>query len=158
MAKELAIAAHGAGSVNMTVFLEKLGGLKVERQVTRDVLRQVDGEAFAVEFEAPFVIGIPIKGAKMDPAHTANVINLETGECVVLIGNEVLRNELDKVYPDNGFVGKLFAIVRYQGSPKDGQDRRYKNYRILELKRIPGGQVQSAGEAVIVGEKKKVAA
>src|SRR5271170_8508359 len=103
MARELTVAQQ-SGSKMMDLVHSLQGGYEVERQVTRSVLKQADGVPFAVEFESIFTLGAELKNSKMDPAHIANVIDLVTGEYCLLIGNKVMHNELDRAYPDGGYV------------------------------------------------------
>lgn len=130
-----------------------LGGVtfKTAKWVTRTVLRQVQDQPFYVKFESAISL------STMDPENSkfkdaksgdgvvpeiANVVNLETGEFQVLIINTVLGSELKRAYPDDGYVGKLFAIMQ----AKSDVDKRYKAYKIIELeldKSAPGGATAS---------------
>jgi hypothetical protein len=121
---------------NNTVMLGD-GEYEIERRVTRTVISQKDGEPLFVLFQEPAYTSDvkQKKGNKdMDPARCANVINLETGEEHILIMNTVLESELNKAYPDNGYVGRAYAITR--STPEQGEgDRRYKVYKIIELRK-----------------------
>ena len=109
----------------------------VKKQVTRTVLHQVDGVAYAVAFTSEIRDSEVVESgrggkAKMSPARISEITNLESGELQILIMNTVLEGELTKAYPDNGFVGKMFTFMRKQG-PDRKDDRGYKVYQIAEI-------------------------
>jgi hypothetical protein len=143
----------------------------VVKQVTRSVLKQIDGQPFYVMFQGAPYEGEEIKtgrgGApKMAPARLADVVDLETGELSLLIMNAVLESELNRAYPPIktagdegpgacGFLGKGFAILRGDHPEKTDTDKRYKLYRILEIAPKEGGKWGSAGAPVIDGTTKE---
>lgn len=133
-------------------------GYEVVNQVTRDVKRQIDNVPFYVMFEGPMDKGPDLEQyTKMKSAVVAPIVDLETGEFMVLICNAVLESELRQSYPDEGYVGKSFAIVRNVArKDNSGNDRRYKSYRILELKK-KADVYASAGKPVIEGDQLKKA-
>jgi hypothetical protein len=121
----------------------------VKKQITRTVLQQVDGVPFCVEFESVAKEQPPVQNPKWDsPFVACDVVNLETGELNLLCMNKVLFSELDRAFPDGGYVGRKFAIVRAKA--KD-TDKRYRTYRILELEQVDR-VIKSAGKPVIDGE------
>lgn len=110
-----------------------------EKAVTRTVLEQKEDVPFFVTFESAF------RPSDMDPKYSqyknkdtgeasvpvvADVINLETGEIQILIGNTVMVSELTKKYPDNNYVGRSFGMRRTRSE----RDRRYRVYDIMEIK------------------------
>ena len=116
------------------------GQYEVARQVTRTVMRQVDGVPFHVSIDSAIYTGEELKGgrgggAQYAPADLAEVTDLATGELHLLIMNTVLRSELERAYPDQSYVGKSFAIVGGKGVTKDGEPAKYKTYKILELRK-----------------------
>lgn len=104
------------------------------KQITRTVLKQVNGETLEVIFEGPFVEAPPIvkRGKVVEdpdkkPPYIAEVEGFEDGRKYQLIGNTVLRSELDRAYPNDGYVGKAFAITPSKGA---------KDYRVYEVAEI----------------------
>jgi hypothetical protein len=106
--------------------------IKVVKNVTLPILKQEDGKTYYIKITGPIFTGKEIKGegkeAKEKPADLANIINLETGEEMQIIMNTVLKSNLEEMYPENGYVDKMFATTR---SAIDG--KRYKNYSIQEI-------------------------
>lgn len=103
-------------------------------QVTRTVLKQVNGETLSVIFESEFEQAPPIKrrGKAVEdedkkPPMIAKVEDFDTGTKHFLIGNTVLLSELTEQYPDGAYVGKAFEITPSKGA-KD-----YKTYSIAEI-------------------------
>jgi hypothetical protein len=121
----------------ITADADLMSRYEIAKQVTRQVLRQEDGKPFYVEFESAVYKGeelVPSRGgaAKMAAADLANVIDLLTGELCVLIVNAVLKSELERHYPGEGYIGRKFAIRR--ANPGGDTDKRYKVYQIIELR------------------------
>lgn len=110
-----------------------IGGREYEMvaQVTRPVLSQKGNEPFAVQFEGPIrQSDVRIPDSDMAPPMVADVVNLETGECMLLIVNTVMESELTRYFPDGGYVGKFLAMRR----EKSAADKRYYTYKIVELR------------------------
>lgn len=132
------------------------GRFRVAAQVTRTVLTQEDEIPFYVEFQS--CIGV----SRMDPDNSkfrdkegvgvlpdvANVLNLETGECQVLICNAVLSSEIQAAYPEHGYVGRCFGIRRGRSQ----LDKRYKVYEIVEISRV----LDDSGETVAVTKEREI--
>jgi hypothetical protein len=59
-------------------------------------------------------------------------LNLITGECQLLIVNTVMGSEIRRKYPNDGYVGRCFAMVRRRSD----QDKRYKEFHIIEIARV----------------------
>ena len=103
-------------------------------QITRTVLKQVNGETLSVIIEGPFVQAPPIvrKGKVVDdpdkkPPMIAEVEDFSTGTKHFLIGNTVLVSELEQAFPDGAYIGKAFDITPNKGA-KD-----YRVYSIAEI-------------------------
>ena len=62
---------------------------------------------------------IPRAAPKYAPPELAQVTNLATGEQVTIIVNAVLSDLLRDKYPNDGYIGKAFAIMRYRVQGKD---------------------------------------
>jgi hypothetical protein len=109
-------------------------GFTVAKQVTRNVLKQVDDKWLAWQSEGEIYEGEALekergKEPEMAPAHLMHVINLETREKMVLVMNTVLQGELERAYPDGSYVGKYFASRRRAAA----EGKRYKVYDLMEL-------------------------
>ena len=151
--QEVVVVLPGTGT---GVTLPDGSKFKVAKQVTRTVLQQLN--------EVPFYIEITssIHASTIDPEYSkyknkdtgeaslpdvCDVTNLETGECQTLIVNAVLGSELNRHYPDDGYVGRSFGVLR----TKSEVDKRYFTYKIIELERV----MDARGHTVAV-EKKNV--
>lgn len=122
-----AIAPHVKGGAVL------VGGVEYEVAVivTRSVLRQELKVPFFVEFESAIYEAPPLEQAtKMAPPMIADVINLQTGECQILICNTVLEREIERNYPNGSYVGKRFAMCGYMAG-RESND--YRVYNIVEL-------------------------
>src|SRR5579864_6464129 len=126
-------------------------GMRLKRQITRDVLQQENDVTFFVTFESlSKVSDIKAVGRGnepiMRPARVCDVINEETGELQVLIMNRVLESELDRHFgirrdddgelaaelPVETYVGHTFAIR--PSEPQKGKgDLKYRRYMIAEI-------------------------
>lgn len=105
---------------------------KVVKNVTLPLLKQSDDTTVYVRIDSAIFKGKEIKGtgeaAKMEPADLMNVTELESGEQMQMIANAVLKGNLEEEYPEEGYVGKCFAVTRMKVEGK-----RYKNYSIQEI-------------------------
>ena len=135
--------------------LGSLAGYEVVKVVSRSILRQEDDVPFYVEFESVSRVAEALEKTagrpRQDPPKIADVINLESGEFSILIMNAVLESELNRNYPNGGYVGRKFAIVRGNHPEATDTDKRYKLYRILELREKANGAMASAGKPTIDG-------
>ena len=114
---------------------------KVAKQVTRTLLQQENETPFYIEIQSSIRLStIPPEYSKFKNKDTGeatlpdvcDVLNLETGELQVLIVNTVLGSELQRNYPDDGYVGRSFGVLR----TKSEMDKRYYTYKIIELERV----------------------
>jgi len=104
---------------------------KVVKNVTLPILKKEDGKEIFVQATGPIYRGKEIKATgdkKMEPADLMPVVDLTTGEEMLLIANAVLKGTLEEEYPDNGYVGKSFSILQTKVPGK-----RYKNFTIKEI-------------------------
>lgn len=147
-------------------------GFVFAKQVTRSVLSQkeLDGKTpIYVEFEGAARQAPPIKRSPeeeedvmsgkvkpMDPPRVADIVNLETGELQIIIMNKVLESELDRAYPEGGYVGLSFGILKV-GRGGKRLDRQYNQYRIVELVR-EDNTLKSAGKGVLDTQETAAAA
>lgn len=126
--------------------MSKFAGLKIlganvvdVATVTRPVLRQVDNVPNAIRILSHIYKGQEIKrkrsgGTQMAPANLCEVINMETGEEMLFIANKIFQSELDRAYPNQGYVGKYFAVVGVKGAPKSDSSKSLRRYDIMEFK------------------------
>lgn len=113
-----------------------LNGIKfaVKKQVTVPLLKQKDDEAVYIKFVGAMFVGKEIKNKRdgsveQKPATLANVVNLETGAPMQYIVGAVLQGTLEEEYPNGGYVGKSFAVLKLP----QGDGKRYKNFQVMEL-------------------------
>lgn len=106
---------------------------KVKKLVTVPLLKFVIDQPIYVKITSPIFLGKEVKGSgdssKMEAAHLANVINLETGEEQQIIIAKVVQGVLDEEYPNQGYVGKAFQLTKLA----KGSGKRYNPYTVAEL-------------------------
>jgi hypothetical protein len=68
-------------------------------------------------------------GKAMEPATILPVMNVETGELSQIIAGAVLEGILNDSYPDAGYVGKAFEVVKH--AKREG--KRYNTYSVFEI-------------------------
>ena len=139
----------------MTTENELLDGFEVAKNVTREFfVIPEDGTMMYLKFESPFEVDASIEirtrkskdnpdgTAQKEPMEVADVINLKTGDVGRIIGNAVIKSELRKTYPENGYVNRYFSFS--QGASKTGRGgNKYRTFKIVELKMK--GQAQTTG-------------
>ena len=106
---------------------------KVKKLVTVPLLKFVIDQPIYVKITSPIFLGKEVKGSgdssKMEAAHLANIINLETGEEQQIIIAKVVQGVLDEEYPNQGYVGKAFQLTKLA----KGSGKRYNPYTVAEL-------------------------
>jgi hypothetical protein len=85
---------------------------KIKNHVTIPLLKFANNVEVYVKFTAETYIG-RIVDDKKEPPTMARVVNLETGELNDIILGTVLLSTLSENYPDNGYIGKAFAIKKH---------------------------------------------
>lgn len=112
---------------------------EVVRVLTRPTIKLEIGTPVYVLIQSRVVIGKEIKSRrptdadkekKREPAHVADVVNLETGELNQLIVSAVVLGVLNDDYPHDAYVGKSFSIKKLD--KKAGKD--YFPYEVREIK------------------------
>ena len=115
--------------------LEQVLGRKVKivKNVTLPVLRQHDGVPIAVQFDSEIKQAVKLANddSERQPPKIANVIDLQTGELCTLICNAARVSALERMYPDEKYVGKQFAMVSRK-RPHKGE-RTIREYAIREI-------------------------
>ncbi len=80
--------------------------------------------------------GEVVPAAKREPAHIAFIVNLETGEPMMMVCPTVLRKELEEAYAGEGYVGKCFGFVQTKVEGK-----KYNLVEIWEVAEPDDGEV-----------------
>lgn len=109
---------------------------KRTKRVTLPIIKLTPNEPRYLQIIGAIFVGKEIAGQKGDkdgkkrePASLANVVDLETGEEGQIVLNKVLKSTLTEEYPEDGYVGKQFEIVKL--AKKDGKD--YHPFSITEI-------------------------
>ena|ERR1700760_297049 len=109
---------------------------KRKKLLTRPILKFVENQSVYVKFEEAIYIGRELKSdvaadgtKKKEPAHLANVIDLRTGELGQIIVAAVVESVLNEEFPNNGYVGRCFAITKKGKAP----GKQYFGYNIEEV-------------------------
>jgi hypothetical protein len=107
---------------------------KVKKKLILPLLKLEQHKPAYVKITEPIFKGkeiTPAKGGKTQekPADIANIINLDTGEEMQIIVAAVVKSVLEENYPDAGYVGKGFEIVK--GDKAEG--KRYFQYSVNEV-------------------------
>lgn len=100
---------------------------KVKKRVTVPVLRFGAGTSIVCQITEK-IHQSEVEDSDMDPANVAQ-IKSPSGEYRVLIVGEVLRSELDRAYPKDGYVNLWFHITKLPAR----EGKRYADYAISEI-------------------------
>lgn len=79
------------------------------RSVTLPVLKVAKGQPRFFYFKGPMYLGEKID-PKKDAATLAHCVDMETGEEGLVICTAVMRKELERNYPGDGYVGRGFEL------------------------------------------------
>lgn len=101
------------------------------KTVTVGMLSLPENQAVIVRFDSPMRES-DIHVENKAPATVANVYALETGTDHIMICNIIVQNELNKAYPDDSYVGKVFEITRGKSS-KTKNGNNVVNHTIFEI-------------------------
>jgi hypothetical protein len=89
---------------------------RMKKAVTRPVLKFGASPEY-VQAESAIYQGEPIPNAKIKELPSLlDVINLRTGEAMVIVCATVLRQELEAAYPGDSIIGKQFQIRKIKTS------------------------------------------
>lgn len=107
---------------------------KILKNVTMPSYKFVIGVPAYLKLTAPHFVGKQQKAraageAVMEPATVVPAINVETGECVQVILGAALLSIIDEGYPNDGYVGKAFRVVKHDKAP----GKRYFTYSVDEI-------------------------
>lgn len=105
----------------------------VARRVVVPTMKVETNVAYFVRFESVIEKRLKMeegKDGKMEEKtiEIARVTNLETGEICEIVAGTVLMSELTEGYPEHGYVGHCFRILK-----KDVPGKRYKAYELDEI-------------------------
>jgi hypothetical protein len=108
---------------------------KLKKRFTLPLFKWKNDETRYYKFDGVIVQGKPIKegrsgdaAPRKEAAYLAPVIDLETGEKGQIILGLVLREILSEEFPDDGYVGKCFAISQSRVTGK--------NYNVYDISEI----------------------
>lgn len=101
---------------------------KIKKRVTNVVLqiKPNEGDRF-FKFHKPMKLGEKLDDQKA-AAMLLEATDLVTGEYGVIIVPTILQNDLNKHYPDSGYVGKCFCVNVTRNSAK-----RYNHVSLAEI-------------------------
>jgi hypothetical protein len=115
------------------------------RSITRPQIKIVDEVEYYFRFDSAMYLGkeiVATEGRKpMEAPTLINVVQLDTGEEGVVILHKIVSDTLKEKYPNDGYVGKCFAITIHKL-----QTKRYKAASITEIA-IGNAKPESAGAA-----------
>lgn len=112
----------------------EVGGVKIKiaKQVTRRVFPQIAGEPLLVKITGPIYKGEEIKQGKskdMAAADLAPVEHVVSKELGLIIVGAVLKGELERQYPNNGYINKAFAI----STGPQAEGKRFRPVTLFEI-------------------------
>lgn len=82
---------------------------KKVKAVTLPQLKLIAGIEYHIKIVGPIKLGEKLQDDR-DAAHLVTVVNLDTGEEMQIVAPTVFRKELERSYPGESYVGKLFAF------------------------------------------------
>lgn len=113
---------------------------KRKKLLTVPVLKFKEGETRYVKITEVMHVGKPQKAKEgekaKEPATLASCINLEDGAVCQIIVSAVVKSVLSEEYPNDGYVGKCFAITKQGRNP----GKQYNQFDIEEVE-DPGDEV-----------------
>lgn len=110
-------------------------GLKVLRTITvPSLVMKTAGMGVAMLIQSALRVSTVVTktadGKPQEPATICNVTNVETGEQFIFLVPKVVASNLERDYPDEGYVGKKFWIVN---KGKRTPSQRYNDFEIHEI-------------------------
>lgn len=102
--------------------------VRIKKRISIPVLSFQAGDTIFCQFSEAIRVSEVKDDTFSTPARVAEIVSLE-GEVRILIVGEVLNSELDRAYPDQGYVGLWFSITKLP--PREG--KRYSDYAIAEI-------------------------
>lgn len=105
---------------------------KVKKHVTLPLFK-LDATVKYLRFDTAMAVGKTVDDKK-EPPMMATVTDMETGELGQIILGTVLVSNLNESYPENKYVGKIFAISK---TAPEGT-RKYSLFHITEVEEDNG--------------------
>lgn len=109
---------------------------KVKKHVTLPLLKILDDVPVYIRVESAIEKAKEIAAtrtrsdaAPKQPPELIHVIDLETGEHAQIIANAVLASTFRDEYPDNGYIGKSFQVIRH----KMREGKNYATFSVTEI-------------------------
>lgn len=133
-----ATAVAVIGAVNTAMVLP--AGIKVKRAVTLpSLVLKVPGQEAMIQFLSPYRVSTVVdkKDTKREPAIIANVRDIQTGKEFIFLIPSVVKANLERDYPSDGYVNCAFYI-RHVGKRTESQ--RYSDFEIYEVE--PDGSAE----------------
>jgi len=129
----------------------EVGGVQyaVKQQVNVPILKHETNEVVAIRVELPInaeettrekevvVNGVKTMATEEGVINVIRVTELTTGQLFNLVLNAITASEFERAYPDNGYVGRFFAIKKLGVVA----GKRYKDVQIVEIEPVPIGNV-----------------
>jgi hypothetical protein len=126
-------------SINQVTEIDEdfLSQFETVKHVTLPLLQKKDGDPLYIKCTGKIFKADPLKpgragseaSAKKEPPYLMEIINLADKRPYQIIVNEVLRESLNKAYPNDSYVDRLFSMVQ-----KQIEGKKYKTYEITEIK------------------------
>lgn len=111
-------------------------GIVVKRVVTlQSLVMKADSEPRALTIHSAIRVSTVIKKPKAGetaekPANVCDVTDMETGEAFIFLVPSVVQSNLERDYPEEGYVGKSFYI---RNDGKRNTSQRYFDFTIVEV-------------------------
>lgn len=102
-----------------------------KRAITKTLFKLENNKPYNLRIDEPIFTGKKIEEGKykdMEPARLANVTDLDTGAVGQIIVPKVLESTLDEEFPNKGYVGKAFEIVKFRDAGS-----KYNTFNVSEL-------------------------
>lgn len=134
-AADFADEANKAAEVAPQV-TKKAFDFKVKKHVTLPLLKIVDETPVYIRIESAIEKAKELAAtrtrsdaAPKQPPELIHVVNLETGEHAQIIANAVLASTFRDEYPENGYIGKSFQVIRH----KMREGKNYATFSVTEI-------------------------
>lgn len=127
-----AVTVAGPQASNITFGQVDMSRFSIKGYVSIPMLEIPPGQSFVAQLVDEVRILPPIEGHKpkyKDSAHYASTIKAPNGEARLFTWTTVFRTEMEKMFPNNAYVGEWFQITKLP--IKTGKD--YSTYAIVHL-------------------------
>jgi hypothetical protein len=108
-------------------FLAPAAAYVIRRRITVPVLPFPVGAVYVFRILEAIHLSA-VEDTKYGPAHVC-MVESPSGEVRVLIANTVLQSELDRAFPDDGYVGAWFEVTKM---PRR-EGKNYADFSIVEI-------------------------